>query len=108
MLDNVGARAATPYLDGKKYGCAIIPGGALLEVDSKLHCFLQLCGKWCVNAFILAGSDRKLRKVDKKNDLASEIVRISEKRVSYDTVVGYLKTEMDGMFFWLCWQWCRI
>ncbi|MDP0562017.1 MAG: hypothetical protein QS721_06685 [Candidatus Endonucleobacter sp. (ex Gigantidas childressi)] len=99
LLDNVGVRAATQYLDGKQYDCAIIPGDVLLGVESKLHFFLQLREKRCVNEFILAGSDRKLRKEDKKNKLASKIVSLIKKPVSYDTVAGHLKTEMDGMFF---------
>ncbi|MDP0587791.1 MAG: hypothetical protein QS748_00700 [Candidatus Endonucleobacter bathymodioli] len=98
LLDKVGVRAEISHSDDK-YDWAIIPGGALFRVESRIKCFRTLYDKKCVEALILAGSDRRLSKVDNKNELLPALEEGQEVSMLYNLVNKDINTEMDGMFF---------
>ncbi|MDP0562019.1 MAG: hypothetical protein QS721_06695 [Candidatus Endonucleobacter sp. (ex Gigantidas childressi)] len=101
LLDDVGVRAEISNItdDGVKYDWAIIPGGALFRVESRINCLSKLYKNQQVEKFIMAGADRVLSEVDNKYELLSSMSNNKVGGIFYDLVEKNINTEMDGMFF---------
>ncbi|MDP0562088.1 MAG: hypothetical protein QS721_07070 [Candidatus Endonucleobacter sp. (ex Gigantidas childressi)] len=102
LLDDVGVRAEISHtaVDGAEYNWAIIPGGALFRVESRINCLSELYNNKHVDKFIIVGTDRVLSEMDNKYVLLSAMSNLkARQKIPYDLVEEHINTEMDGMFF---------